>query len=504
VVFFVYAAFGAGTARVENPGEQSRLELAASLSTFGTVCIDPVAEVYGLPYDRSVRDGKSYTDKAPGLSLAGAPVAWSLGALLPRHGSSPLPRYWPLRHLLILLLVALPAALFPFLALRGFSGLAADKRAPFAVLFALSTPVLTYSVVLLSHVPAGLLATLAFLLLVQPGRDNPVPSPRAAGLGGLALAAAVSTEYPTALFGLVLLPTMLLRRVPARTLAVCAAGFAIGLLPCLVYHQLAFGSPLSTGYAFKGDPFHFSLHQKGFMGVTFPSPERLWGVLAGAKRGVLFYCPLLLLVPIGLRQMERARRHSSLPFVALTVIYVGFAAGFIDWQAGWSAAARHLLPLIILCVFPLAAAVEYMAQDGWRRWLLLVFAALSVTGALLSVSITPFFPEHFQSPLGQLVLPLLSEGFAAPTLLVSANLPARSLALAAVAVLALGAVTWALVSLAGPSRSRAAVAAALVATVLVYVGLLRGLAPPLQEDQQEMQRQVLDRIGYGPTDRVEP
>jgi len=33
-----------------------------------------------------------------------------------------------------------------------------------------------------------------------------------------------------------------------------------------------------------------------------------------------------------------------------------FAAGFVDWTAGWCAAARHLVPVV-----PLAAAVALLA-----------------------------------------------------------------------------------------------------------------------------------------------
>ena len=97
VVLFFYAMFAAGPPRVENPGEQSRLELAVSLS-LGSVSIDPVMESYGTPFARSVRAGKTYSDKAPGASFAAVPVVWSIGALLPREGTSTLPNYWALRH----------------------------------------------------------------------------------------------------------------------------------------------------------------------------------------------------------------------------------------------------------------------------------------------------------------------------------------------------------------------------------------------------------------------
>lgn len=494
VVVLAYALFAAGTPRVENPGEQTRLELAASLGFAGSAAIDPVMEAYGIPFDRAVRDGKTYADKAPGLSFVGAPVVWSLGRLLPREDSGPLPDYWALRHLLVLLLVALPAASFPFWALKHYPAIAPRRRTAAALIFALCTPLLTYSVVLLSHVPAGLLAVLAFALIVRPGREQVLPTPAVAFAAGLALAAAVTTEYPTALFGLVLLPTLLLRRAPLRTIAAFGLGGLLGIVPCLLYHQVAFGSPLSTGYSFKSDPWHAIVHDTGMLGVMAPSAERLWGVLGSARRGVLHYCPLLLLVPWGLLRIERTRKHSSLPFVALTVLYVLFAAGFVDWMAGWSAAARHLIPWILLSIFPLAAAIEHLAGSARGRWLLLPLVAMSLTGALLSLALTPWFPEHFVSPIGQLVLPTLRQGFAAPTLPASADLAARVYALAGVALFIGGATVWATAELVGVSRRR--VALAVVAISLFWAGLQWATAPPLSPDEQQVRSQVVDRLGY--------
>lgn len=499
VVLVAFALFAAGSPQIENPGEQTRLELAASLGLHGSVAIDPVLEAYGTPFDRAVRDGRTYADKAPGLSFVGAPLTATLGRLLPRAPGSPLPDYWPLRHLLVLLLVALPAALFPFVALRRYPGLAVRRRAAVALIFALCTPLLTYGVVLLSHVPGGLLAVLAFVLLVRPGRADPIPSAGAAFWGGMALAGAVTMEYPTALFGLVLFPTMLLRRVPLRALLGFALGCAVGIQACLVYHQVAFGSPWATGYSFKSDSWHAIVHETGMLGVSLPSLERLWGVFGSARRGMLFYCPLLLLVPIGLWRMERVRRHSALPFLALTLVYAFFAGGFVDWMAGWSAAARHLIPWMLLSIYPVAAGVEYLANNARGRWLLVPLVALSLVGALLSLSFTPWFPEHYASPFGQLVLPMLGQGFAAPTLFASADLAARPLALTGTALFITVATVCAVAKLIDTDMQRAL--AAVVAVAALQVGLLWVTATPLTHDDQKVQSQVLERLGYDQRDR---
>ena len=499
VAVVAFALFAAGTPQIENPGEQTRLELAVSLGLHQSVAIDPVLEAYGTPFDRSVRDGNTYADKAPGLSFLGAPVTMTLGRLLPRAPDSHLPDYWPLRHLLVLLLVALPAALFPFVALRRYTGIDDRRRAALALIFALCTPLLTYGVVLLSHVPAGLLAVLSFVLLLRPGRADPIPSAGAAFWGGVALAGAVTMEYPTALFGLVVFPTILLRRAPLRALVGFAMGCAVGITPCLVYHWLAFGSPIATGYSFKSDSWHAIVHDTGMLGVSLPAAERLWGVFGSARRGMLFYCPLLLLVPVGLWRMEIARRFSALPFVTATVLYAFFAGGFVDWMAGWSAAARHLIPWMMLAVFPVAAAVDWMARGWRRRWVLVPVVALSMVGALLSLALTPWFPEHFSSPFGQVVLPMLAQGFAAPTLFASADLAARPLALAGVAMVIAGATVHALSALIDVSRRR--VLGVVLAVVGAQIGLLWATAAPLTYEDQKVQSQVLERLGYDQPDR---
>lgn len=493
--------FAAGTPHGRSPNEQSRLELSVSLAKYGSVAIDPVVATYGTPFDRATRDGRTYSDKAPGLSLLGVPVLWLASPFLPREDKSDLPSYWSARHLLTWLLVTLPATLFPFLALNRYgSKLTPRKKNGVILLFALITPVLTYSGVLFGHVPAGVLAGLAWLLAQDQGRESWKPSAGGAAISGLLLAAAATIEYPTAIVGPVLLLTMALHGAPVRTLAAFAGAFAVGLVPCLIYHDIAFGSPFRTGYAFKSDWWHGTIHQTGFAGVSIPRFESLWGVLAGARRGMLFYCPLLILVPLGLLQMERQKKNSSWPFIAMGVLYILFAAGFLDWQAGWSAAARHLVPFVFLCIFPLASAVELITRPGQNailQWVLSFAAGWSLAGTFLSLSLSPFFPEHFSSPLGQLVLPALAEGYFAPTLLAGSDLAYRGYAIALLCLVVSGAVSFALAGLMTVTF-RAAIPLSLLAAALLFTGLVRATAPePLQEDQLQMRADVLRHIGYG-------
>jgi hypothetical protein len=429
------------------------------------------------------------------MSLLAVPVAAALGPLLPREAESKLPAYWPLRHLLTWLLVAVPAVVLLSLLLRRGTALSGRGWRGPALVVALATPVFPYATLFFGHLTGGLLAAIATLLLLRPEQADPLPSPKTAALAGLLLALAVTIDYPIALFGLVLLFTLWLRRAPGRTVAAFVAAGVLGTLPCLLYHQLAFGSPIATGYAFKADDWHAIIHSTGVLGITWPTPERLWGVLLGAKRGVIYYCPMLVLVPLGLRQMSRHRRGSALPYGLLLVLCISCAAGFVDWQAGWSAAARHLLPGFCVSLVPLVIGLHALASHARWSWIAPLLIGASLAGAWLSVALTPFFPEHFSAPLSQLVLPSLLSGHAAPTLFSAAGSSGGWMVVCAAGLVALVLVFWGTVQLAGIPASRFRVLALLVGGAALYVCAI-SLAESPNEEQIQMQAEVLRRIGY--------
>ena len=414
----LYLLPAAGHPPATNPNELVRIELALAMATWATVDLDSPARVYGYSEDLARRDDRMLADKAPGLSLAAVPVVWLSGSLLPSIPDSDLPRYWPLRHLLTGVLVALGTALLCFFVAAGISDLRDKGWIPLALIAALGTPLWSYGTVFFGHAPAAALIAVAWVILLQPG--NAPGGTRTAFLGGLSAGLAITTEYPTALLVAIVFGSLVFRRVPPRQLGSAFAGLAIGLLPVLVYHQVAFGAPWLTGYVFKADPGFQQIHATGLSGVSLPTIEGLWGVLFSSARGLFFFSPVLLLTPIGLWLMHRRHRWRDVaPLTAAIVVYVAFAAGFVDWQAGWCAAARHLVPIVPLLAIPTMMAMAEMAR---RRWGLLVLAglvALSAARGFLTLVVTPFFPPEFDNPLGQVVLPSLRDGVAAPNIVSS-------------------------------------------------------------------------------------
>lgn len=288
---------------------------------------------------------------------------------------------------------------------------------------------------------------------------------------------------------------MLFRRVPRRPFVAALAGLTAGLLPALVYHQFAFGTPWLTGYAFKADPGFQQIHTTGLSGVSLPSIEGLWGVLFSSGRGLFFYSPVLLFAPVGLWLMYRRRRwRDVVPLTAAIVVYVAFAAGFVDWQAGWCAAARHLVPVIPLLVIPTMVALSTMARTTLGLLVSAGFVALSATRSFLTVVVTPFFPPEFVNPLAQIVLPSLREGVTAPNMISSTvGVPTGFVWLAAAALAAV-LLVWAIAALKPGTTNWIAVIVALAITSQVVWWEWR--SPPPDPRLDSYRAQLLTGLGH--------
>ena len=493
----------AGAPPATNPNEVIRIELAASMAFLAQVDLGTAAAIYGLSEDVSVRDGEIYSDKAPGLSIVSAPVLWIVSPILPRSSSSGLPDFWPMRHALTLLLIALPSAGLAFLVAAAVPNADPRQRTAFALIAALATPMWTYGTVFFGHAPAALLVTLAwFLLLGFPDRLSPI-GPRRAALGGAAAGFAAATEYPTLLLVAVLFVTLLVRRTTLPILATAVAGAIAGALPALVYHQLAFGAPWITGYALKAHGDFQAIHARGVFGVSFPAIDALWGILFGARRGIFYYCPLVLLTPPGLWWMVRSRGwRNAGPILTATATYVFFTAGFVDWTAGWCAAARHLVPIVPLAVVVALYAATRLAKHRFGAVIVVILIAVSGTNAVLTIVLTPFFPPEFGAPLAQLVVPSLADGAGFSNLVSSGIGIAPPLVVILIGVILLAALIWATGRLVRDRKIWLPAISLTTVAVLLLIYSWQGSAA--KAETEIMRSQVLRRLGHTVVaDRIE-
>ena len=221
----------------------------------------------------------------------------------------------------------------------------------------------------------------------------------------------------------------------------------------------------------------------------------LWGILFIAHRGILFYCPLLLLTPLGLWQLvEKRGWRDAGPILAAVMAYAIFASGFVDWPAGWCAAARHVLPIVPIATITAFFASRNLLERRWGAAIVVVLISISAANALLTIALTPFYPPEFGAPLAQLVLPSLADGAGFSNLLSSwlGIAPPAVAILTGVTVFAL--VLWSVGRLVRGGRLRLAAISLTTIVVLLLSYSWQGSAPTAETEV--MRSQVLRRLGH--------
>ena len=339
------------------PQDRTRYELTRHLALHGTIRLEPDL------FDRAVYGGRTYADKAPGLSVAAIPAF----ELERAAGIAKAPHDWHAEGDGSLWLIrVLSSGVFFLVAVGIVLWLAGDVA---AAAFGVATLAAPLAPTFFDHDAAGALAIAAFALRVRcRGR------PRLAAAGLLA-GAAVCTSYQTALIVVLLLGYAGWRHRRA------VGWFVLGLVPPAValgtYDWIAFGSPFHLSYRYIANRFAVRQHG-GFFGIGVPTFHGIVDVLVGS-RGLLVWSPVCLAAAVGL---VLARRRPELIVAALVVVaFVLVDAGYFLPYGGGSPGPRFLgasLPFLALGIPPVL--------ERFRRptLALLVVSAVTMTVQALS------------------------------------------------------------------------------------------------------------------------
>lgn len=390
--------------------EYARLYATLAMAEHGTARLEPVFDRFAPTWREQpwppnkdvarVGDGY-YLDKAPLPSLVAVPVHLVLARLFDPWAHPD----WE---------VAILAALFGALPLLVFLGLAVRRDAPAfeatALLLAVGSPMLVYAGLWFGHLTAGLVAYAGYALLKR----------ERAFWGGLLLGAAVLCDYPAAAVSGTVLGVHVLTRRPDRGVLLALGGVALAAAGQLAYNAVLFGDPLTFAYAHKAAPEFQRIHATGLLGVTWPTWERLVGILLSPERGLLFVAPLFALALPG---AVLATREGGLPWrerllpLALLAAVPAAVAGFVDWKAGNCTGPRHLVSLLPFLVAPTAAAVDWLATSPrvLVRAAPLALGSLGVVHTWLAWSTFPYLSSHLANPLLHQALPLFLDGCRAAT-----------------------------------------------------------------------------------------
>jgi hypothetical protein len=408
---FIYFYEGGGW------NQNSRFDLLRAIVERHTLQIDAYHE---NTQDKAHFNGHYYSDKAPGLVFLAVPFALVARPLFRVAGIDPESARGEvaLSYVVAAGAVALPTALAGaclfFLALRFGAG---SSAAAFAALVAcVGTPIWAYASLFWAHALVGACLVFAFASALKL-RDSATPSADFlwALAAGVTAGWATVTEYPAAPASTIvaLLALSQVRRRGAAARWRVFAGVGIGAAACLIvllwYLHAAFGS-FRPSYSYY-DPNSFAfMQQRGYLGLTYPHPDRLLKLLFGCARGLFFASPVTLATPVGLWWLyrDRAHRSAALAAAAIAAYYFLFNASFYWWKAGLSFGPRYAGACIpLLC---LGLPVAWQRGTPAVRRVLFALAAVSVFFALMVVSTTSQLSMQDSCPMWHSAWPAFWSG----------------------------------------------------------------------------------------------
>jgi 4-amino-4-deoxy-L-arabinose transferase-like glycosyltransferase len=412
LLFTVYASSFPG---IRNSNEGSHYALVRSLAK-GELSIDGY-EQYTRFVDFSARDGRYYSDKPPGVSVLALPL-YGVGRLLAGPDAAdrqPLPNLAttrpdpvnglvpPLEEWWTNLLAALGGTLtvvFVFLAARELGAeLAASTFVAAAV--GLGTMVWRYATILFAHsISAALVMAAVYLALRAFHRDD---RGDVAWLGAVA-GVAVAVDYSNALLMAGVVIALVVGRwgrgatAVGRDLLAVVAGAALPILLLAAYQWGAFGSPLHTSYRYK-QLARYAFSRDFFEAYSAPITN-LGPLLFQLRWGVVAWCPLLVLTPVGLWFTARRSRPAALLLVLASAPLFVLIAKFLTPEGGATHDARYVTPALAPLVVSLAVPLTDIASRRWRRVAWAASGVLVAASVLLQGTRLLLMPAHRERMIG--------------------------------------------------------------------------------------------------------
>jgi hypothetical protein len=413
ITFFSFIYFYDGGGWNQN----SRFDLLRAMVERHTLQIDAY---HDNTQDQAHFNGHYYSDKAPGVVFLALPFAEITRPAIKAFGVDPQSPQGELAlsYVVSACSIALPTALAGvclfFLCLRFGSGFAGAGFA--SVAMCLATPIWAYASLFWAHALVGACLVFAFAAAFKAGDATASRSQLLwAFAAGLAAGWATVTEYPAAPASAMLAGFALFQVWPRGKAARwrVVAGVIVGALICAAvlfgYLYVAFGS-FRPSYSYY-DPNSFSFMQKqGYMGLTYPHPDRLLKLLFGASRGLFFASPVTFAAPFGLWWLwkQHLYRGAALVAAAIAVYYFLFNASFYWWKAGLTFGPRYAGAGIPLLCLGLAVAWK-RATPAWRK-VLAALAVCSVFFALIVISTTSELSMQDSNPIFHLAWPAFWSG----------------------------------------------------------------------------------------------
>jgi len=410
------------------PNPSSRFLLTKSIAR-GSLELNKTEMEFYSGMDYSIKDGRYFSDKPPGISFLFIPLYFAgesldkLGVTLPladKFLSTTDANAFFLMIVFAAMINAVAAIrIFDIARLLGF-----DIKLAYAaaVLFAIATLFSVYAPTLFSH---GFTTTLLILATYHLLKIKFVHNKKIDMLlAGIFLGFAVTTEY----LAIPLLPIFaaycffankkIFASKITHTIIFLTPIIIFGLL-LAAYNTLTFGSPLAASYDYSS----FKDTQR----FDNPILEGAYYILFSSWRGLFFFNPLLLLAVPGAVLFAKKFRAEVVVFVVIILFFVLVISTYSYFTGGLCYGPRHLLPTVpflLLLALPMLDKNYYSKKslentngkvklEKIYMGLIVILVAISFFHSFLGSFVTSVpYPEVNKNPIYEIVVPQFLAGHA--------------------------------------------------------------------------------------------
>jgi hypothetical protein len=360
VFLIVLTAYGYFTME-SDANANSRLALVRSIVEEHRFEIDTYQAGTLPTSDKALFNNHFYSDKAIGSSLLGIPIyALILGFKTLFHSSQPDGNFI---HLLPTFVIGLFSALLSPLIFSFTRRVSNDPWYSLLVTgsICLGTPYFVYSTTYYGHTVAGLFLFLAFFVWFDARARSRI-DPRTAILSGLSLGAAIVTEYPTVLIGVIiwLFSLYVMRKIGKlrewKSHFLFLIGGLIPLLLLMYYNYQIFNNPFTISYSHESSQDFYTIQNTGVMGIGLPNLTILFYMTFHTTMGIFWQSPVLVLAFVG--WITAIKKRDFLPegvcSFAVILVYLVVFSGYHTWWGGLAFTPRHLIPALPFFAVPLS------------------------------------------------------------------------------------------------------------------------------------------------------
>lgn len=412
-------------------GPNTKLDLMMAIIDQGTLSID---DYYQNTGDYALYKGFHYSDKAPGTSFFGVPfyaifklfastslvdnviARLSTNSAMTdtlREGGVGLLKdrvYFAMAMTFVTFFVAsLPAALLGVVIYRflGYFTPNPFPRVLVVLVYSLATVAFSASQTLDRQLVAVLTFS-AFYLLFRIKREE--LNWKWLWLVGLFMGWSAITDYPTGLIlvGLFIYAFFAIRQ--KKHLLALIGGGVPPILLAMLYNYACFETPLPTGYFYS--ELYTDLHYTGFLSLTYPKLDALWGLTFSPFRGLFYRSPFLLLTLPGLWLMGRDRAHRAEMWMSLWAVisFFLFNSSSAMWWGGNRAGPTYLIPMVPYMTIPIVYFLRDHLRLGWHKALVGLLTVWSFLFVWVETIGGQSFPDLTPNPIWTLSLPAVLRG----------------------------------------------------------------------------------------------